>query len=178
MKKFSKLMILVLFIVFLLKCVTAPTPLRKTVEIEENIHEKAAAVIGIEERIGSAPKSLNYFFIRSWIFKESGNVMHQICIYYGYIGRNWRFYKRAYSQEGQPLQLVKIDRDADYHESINVYYETVGVTIPDEYLRNHLNGFSIKLSALSGDTLIIKPTPEQIKSQLIKIQEYKKLNKL
>jgi hypothetical protein len=177
MNKFSRLMILVLFIVFLLKCTTGNRPLRKTVEIDENIHEKAAAVIGIEERIGS-PKALNYFFIRSYIFKESGNVIHQICIYYGYVGKDWEFYTKAYSQEGQSLQLVKIDRDADYHESINVYYETIGVTIADEYLRNHLNGFSIKITALSGDSFIIEPTPEQIKAQLTKIQEYKKLHKL
>ncbi len=177
MKKFSRLIIIVLFIAFLLKCATGNAPLRKTVKIDEDSQKIAAAVIGIEERIGS-PKSLNYFFIRSWIYKDTGNLLHQICTHYGYVAKDWRFYKNAYSQEGQPLELVKIERDADYHKSINVYYETVGVTIADEYLRSHLNGFSIKISALSGDSFIIEPTPEQIKSQLSKIQEYKKLNNL
>ncbi len=177
MKKFSRLIILALFIIFLLKCATAQAPLRKTVEIDEDTQKIAAAVIGIEERIGS-PKSLNHFFIRSWIYKDSGNLLHQICAHYGYTGKDWRFYKTATSQEGQLLELVKIERDADYHESVNVYYETVGVTIADEYLRNHLNGFSIKISAKSGHSFIIEPTPEQIKFQLVKIQEYKKLNNL
>jgi hypothetical protein len=177
MKKFSRLMILVLFIVFLLKCVTASTPFRKNVEIDEDSNEKAVIVIGTEERIGS-PKSLNYFFIRSYIFKESGNVIHQICADYGYVGKDWEFYEKAYSQEGQPLQLVKIDSKVNRYKSTNVYYESVGVTIADEYLRNHLNGFSIKITALSGDSFIIEPTPEQIKAQLTKIQEYKKLHKL
>ena len=112
------------------------------------------------------------------MFKDSGNLMHQIYVYYGYTGKKWRFYERAYSQEGQPLQLVKIQRDADYYESINVYNEEIGVTIADEYLRNHLKGFKVKISALSGESFIIEVTPEQIKSQLIKIQEYKKLNDL
>jgi len=177
MKRFSKLIILVFFIVFLLKCATAQAPLRKTVKIDEDRHEIAAVIIGIEEKIGS-PESLNKFFIRSWIYKENGNLLHQICVDYGYTGKDWRFYKTATSQEGQPLELVKIERDADYHESINVYYETVGVTIADEYLRNHLNGFTIKISAESGHSFIVEPTPEQIKSQLTKIQEYKKLNNL
>ncbi|MBN1695351.1 hypothetical protein JW879_08125 [candidate division WOR-3 bacterium] len=170
-------MIVVLFIVVLLKCATGQAPLRKTVEIDEDIHEKAIVVIGIEERIGS-PKSLNYFFIRSFIFKDSGNVMHQICADYGYTGKEWEFYTKAYSQEGQPLQCVKIDSNVTRYESINVYYEAVGVTIADDYIRNHLNGFSIKVSAKSGDSFTVEPTPKQIKSQLAKIQEYKKLHGL
>jgi len=177
MKRFSRLMIVILFIVFLLKCAAGQAPLRKTVEIDEDRNEMAAAVIGIEERIGS-PESLNKFFIRSWIFKENGGVIHQICADYGYTGKDWRFYETATSQEGQPLELVKIKRDADYNESINVYHEEIGITIPDKYFRSHLNGFTIKISAQSGHSFIIEPTPEQIKSQLVKIKEYKKLNNL
>ena len=177
MKKFSRLIILVLFIVFLLKCATGGTPLRKTVEIDEDSNEKVAIVIGIEEKIGS-PKSLNYSFIRSFMYKESGHVIHQICAYYGYTGKDWRFFTSAYSQEGRPLQLVEIDSNVTRYESINVYYEAVGVTIADDYIRNHLNGFTIKVSAKSGDSFIIEVTPEQIKSQLTKIQEYKKLHGL
>ncbi len=179
MKKFSRLIIIVLFIVFLLQCATGNVPLRKSVEVNEDKYEgkEVAAFIGIEEKIGS-PKALNKFFIRSWIVKESGGLLHQIYAQYGYAGKEWDFYTEAYSQEGQPLQLVIIHRDADYYESINVYHEEIGITIPDEYLRSHLNGFSIKVLAKSGDSFMINVTPEQIKSQLIKIQEYKKLHNL
>ena len=177
MKKFSRLIIVVLFIVFLLKCATGTAPLRKTIEINEDAYEKAVVFIGIEDKIGS-PKSLNKFCIRSWIVKENGGLLHQIYVYYGYTGKEWRFYTKAYSQEGEPLQTVKVKRDADRYESINVYHEEAGVTIADEYLKRHLNGFTIKMSALSGDSFTINVTPEQIKSQLTKIQEYKKLNNL
>lgn len=180
MKKNSRLMILILFIVFLLKCATGTAPLRKNVEIDEDKYEdkEVVAFIGIEEKIGSLA-SLNKFCIRSWIFKENGGVMHQIYINHSYIAEDWRFYKDAYTQEGQTLQLVHIEHDVNCDRLFYVYYETVGVTIPDEYLRSHLNGFSITLSPLKGDSLLtIKPTPEQIKSQLIEIQEYKKLNDL
>jgi hypothetical protein len=164
-------------IFFLLKCATGTTPLRETIEINEDAYEKAVVVIGIEEKIGS-PKSLNKFCIRSWIFRENGNLMHQIYAYYGYTGKEWRFYEKAYSQEGKPLQLVKIQRDADYYESINVYNEEIGVTIADKYLRNHLDGFKVKISALNDDSFMIYVSAEQIKSQLNKIQEYKKLHNL
>jgi len=76
------------------------------------------------------------------------------------------------------LQLVEIDRKADYQESVNVYHETIGVTVTDEYLKSNLNGFTIRVLALSGDSLILEPTTKQIKSQLNKIQEYKRLNDL
>jgi hypothetical protein len=179
MGKNSRLIILVLFIVFLLKCATGGVPLRRIVEVNEEEHKgkEVAAFVGIEEKIGS-PKALNKFFIRSWIVKESGGLLHQIYAEYGYVGKDWEFYTKAYNQEGQPLQTVKIHRHSDDYESINVYHEEIGITIPDEYFRSHLNGFSIKVSALSGDSFVINVTPEQIKSQLIKIQEYKKLHKL
>jgi len=179
MKKFSRLIIVVLFIIFLLKCATGNVPLRKIVEVNEEKHKgkEVAAFIGIEEKIGS-PKALNKFFIRSWIVKESGGLLHQIYAEYGYTGKEWEFYTKAYNQEGQPLQTVKIHRHSDDYESINVYHEEIGITIADEYLRSHLNGFRIKVSALSSDSFMINVTPEQIKSQLIKIQEYKKLNNL
>jgi len=179
MKKFSRLIIVVLFIVLLLKCAAGTAPLRKIVEVneEEFKGKEVAAFIGIEEKIGS-PKALNKFFIRSWIVKENGGLLHQIYAEYGYVGKDWEFYTKAYNQEGQPLQTVKIHRDVEKYESINIYHEEIGVTIADEYLRSHLNGFTIKIVALSGDSFTINVTPEQIKSQLAKIQEYKKLHGL
>ncbi len=179
MRKFSRLIILVLSIVFLLKCATGNAPLRKNVEIDEDKYEdkEVVAFIGIEEKIGSLASS-NKFCIRSWLFKENRGVMHQVYVNYSYVAEDWRTYKDAYSQEGQPLQLVFIEHDVNCDRIFYFYYETVGVTIADEYLRSHLNGFSITLSALSGDSLTIEVTPEQIKSQLIEIQEYKKWNDL
>jgi len=179
MKKFSKSIILIFLVVFLFKCAGGTAPLRKIVEVNEEKHEgkEVAAFVGIEEKIGS-PKALNKFFIRSWIVKESGGLLHQIYAQYGYVGKEWEFYTKAYNQEGVALQTVKIHRDVEKYESINVYHEEIGITIPDEYLRSHLNGFTIKVSALSGDSFMINVTPEQIKSQLTKIQEYKKLNDL
>jgi hypothetical protein len=178
MKKPSRLIILLLFIIFLLKCATALAPLRKAVEVEDDKYERVATVVGIEEKIGADPMSFSRFFIRSWIDKESGNVIHQIYVFYSYSGQNWRFYQRANSQEAQPLELTEIDRDVNCYQYGCTYYETLGVMIADEYLRNHLNGFSIKISARSGHSFIIEVTPEQIKSQLIKIQEYKKSHNL
>jgi hypothetical protein len=179
MKKFSRLIIVVLFIVFILKCASGNVPLRRIVEVNEEEHKgkEVAAFIGIEEKIGS-PKALNKFFIRSWIVKENGGLLHQIYAQYGYVGKKWEFYTKAYNQEGGALQTVEIHRDVEKYESINVYHEEIGITIPDKYLRSHLNGFTIKVSALSGDSFMINVTPEQIKAQLTKIQEYKRLKDL
>jgi hypothetical protein len=179
MKKFSKSMILIFLIIFLFKCAGGTAPLRKIVEVKEEKHEgkEVAAFVGIEEKIGS-PKALNKFFIRSWIVKGSGGLLHQIYAQYGYVGKEWDFYTKAYNQEGEPLQTVKIHRNVEKYESINVYHEEIGITISDKYLRSHLNGFTINVSALSGDSFTINVTPEQVKSQLNKIQEYKRLNKL
>jgi hypothetical protein len=179
MKKILRLIILIFFIVFLFKCTGGGVPLRRSVEVEEEKlkGKEVVAFVGIEEKIGS-PKALNKFFIRSWIVKESGGLLHQIYAEYGYVGKEWEFYTKAYNQEGGALQTVKIHRDVEKYESINVYHEEIGITIPDEYLRSHLNGFKIKVIALSGDSFVINVTPEQIQSQLNKIQEYKRLNKL
>jgi hypothetical protein len=154
-------------------------PLRRSVEVEEEKlkGKEVAAFVGIEEKIGS-PKALNKFFIRSWIVKENGGLLHQIYAQYGYVGKKWEFYTKAYNQEGAALQTVEIHRDVEKYESINVYHEEIGITIPNEYLRSHLNGFSIKVTSLRGDSFVISVTPEQIKSQLTKIQEYKRLKDL
>jgi len=179
MKKFSKLITVLLFIIVLLKCATGGVPLRRIVEVNEEEHKgkEVAAFVGIEEKIGS-PKALNKFFIRSWIVKENGGLLHQIYAQYGYVGKKWEFYTKAYNQEGQALQTVEIHHDLEDYESINIYHEEIGITIPDEYLRSHLNGFTIKVTSLRGDSFVINVTPEQIKSQLTKIQEYKKLHNL
>jgi len=196
MKEISRLIIVVLFIFFLLKCATTTIrPLRKTVEIDEDLHEKAVAVLGIEKVIATnEPSYMTYsYFIRSWIYKESGSIIHEIYVAYSYSnsydGVILRSYE-AYNQEGQPLQLTKtdstrsrecrmrIDSDGRCASFVWYYWDEISVVITDEYLKKHLNGFSITVSSSWGDSHIIELTPEQTILQLKKIIEYKKSHNL
>lgn len=69
--------------------------------------------------------------------------------------------------------LFFLSHDVDCSEFFCSYTEIFGVSITNEYFKNHPEGFPIKIYAKSGNTLLIEVTPEQIKSQLSKIQEYK-----
>ena len=54
------------------------------------------------------------------------------------------------------------------------YEETVGVDLGDAFLRSRAaDGFQIKLSAQSGDTLILSVTPDQIQPVLAVIDAYR-----
>jgi len=137
--------------------------LRENVEVITDEFEPTINIYGIEDIVED--NILNQYFIRSFIDKVSKEISHQIYVSYRYQG-DWRFYRRANVSGGEEFKFIEIDRDVDCSNSICTYYEQFGIIIPDEYLRDKTNGFSIKISAKSGHSIALEITGTQVNEQI------------
>ena len=138
------------------------------VKIIKDEFEPTIDVYGIEQTIEGS--LINKYFIRSFINKQTKEAKHQIYVRYSYKG-DWHFYYRANAKGGDFVEFIEIGRDVDCRSSNScTYYETFGATIPKEYLNNNRSGFSIKFSAKSGDSFVVKISSFQINEQLKAIE--------
>ena len=144
--------------------------LRENVKVKTDEFEPTINIYGIEHSVDD--NLLNRYFIRSFIDKVSKVVSHQIYVNYSYKGE-WHFYRRANVSGGDEFKFTEIDRDVDCSSSICSYYERFGITIPDKYLRDKIDGFSIKISAKSGHSFIINISGTQVSEQIRVIDSLK-----
>ncbi|MHA1739430.1 MAG: hypothetical protein ACTSWD_12645 [Candidatus Heimdallarchaeota archaeon] len=138
------------------------------VKIINDEFEPTINVYGIEQTIEGSLN--NKYFIRSFINKQNKNTKHQIYVRYSYEG-DWHFYYRANAKGGDAVKFIEIGRDVDCRSSSScTYYETFGAIIPQEFLKDNISGFSIKFSAKSGDSFVVKISSFQINEQLEAIE--------
>jgi hypothetical protein len=118
----------------------------------------------------------NHYFLRSFLYKDSGEITHQIYVSLKY-RHDWRYYNNASLIGGSNPELLQIDREVvDCGSYTCVYEETVAVEIPTNYLKKNKEGFKVKLSADSGDEDIITISGRQIKRQLNSIENSEHLS--
>jgi hypothetical protein len=112
--------------------------------------------------------------IRSWVDKATGAARHQLYVETGYTGAR-RFYDSAADENAKSLQVVMINHSvADCGDLLGCSRsETVGIALAETDLRSHASsGYRIKLSARSGDALILPITPEMIGLQFAEVDKY------
>lgn len=110
--------------------------------------------------------------LRSWVDKTTHAVRHQLYVNIDYDG-SWRFYESAADEHAIDLKVVDIDRSVSTCSFGCSFTETVGVMLSDDALKAGVaSGFEIKLSAHSGDTLILPISAQQIALQLVAIDTY------
>jgi hypothetical protein len=112
--------------------------------------------------------------LRSWIDKATLTVTHQLYVDISYEG-SWAFYQSAADDHANDLPLTKISQEVGSCGGLMGcdLTEDVGVELDDSMLRARaLTGFQIKLSAKSGDSVIVDVTPSQIQSELVTANQF------
>ena len=165
LKAFLSMLFVFIMVLITISCVS----LRKEVSVVTDEFEPFITINGIEDYIGDDLKGA--FFLRSFINKKTKDVTHQLYIYCTYHW-NWRFYNSAHLSGGKALEFTEIRRDFNCTDGICTYYEHFGADISDEFLRKNTEGFSVKISAKSGDNAVIN-----VKSNLV-IEQLKEIDKL
>lgn len=106
------------------------------------------------------------WFIRSFIDKRSHNVTHQLYVSLSYLGA-WKFFNSAATDKAEALKVTTIDRKVNDCTGICDFDEVIGIEIPDSTLRARAaKGLEIKISAHSGDSIVLPITSEMITKQL------------
>ena len=159
LKAFLSMLFVFIMVLITISCVS----LRKEVSVVTDEFEPFITINGIEDYIGDDLKGA--FFLRSFINKKTKDVTHQLYIYCTYHW-NWRFYNSAHLSGGKALEFTEIRRDFNCTDGICTYYEHFGADISDEFLRKNTEGFSVKISAKSGDNAVINVKSNQVIEQL------------
>ena len=166
LKAFLSMLFVFIMVLITISCVS----LRKEVSVVTDEFEPFITINGIEDYIGDDLKGA--FFLRSFINKKTKDVTHQLYIYCTYHW-NWRFYNSAHLSGGKALEFTEIRRDFNCTDGICTYYEHFGAYISDEFLRKNTEGFSVKISAKSGDNAVINVKSNQVIEQLKEIDKLK-----
>lgn len=139
------------------------------VAIEDDEFSPQATVLGVS--LADRPFGGIYrtWFLRSFVDKRSHAVTHQLYVELSYDGDRMIF-NRAADDTATPLPVLRIDRSTLYCDrqiDFCTRAETIAVEVSDAELRARAaSGFRIKISAHSGDALILAITPQMIDLQL------------
>lgn len=109
--------------------------------------------------------------IRSFIYKKSRNVTHQLYVTFAYFG-TWNWFDYAADEDAKALPVTRIGSEVvSCGAGDCMLIETVGIALDEAVLRLKMQtGYEIKVSAKSGQSHIIKVTSEQIRAQLLAIK--------
>jgi hypothetical protein len=138
-----------------------------TYQLTDDKFSPLLSFVGLPASVNPFGGTFRLWQLRTWIDKQSHKVSHQLYVTTRYMG-SWRFYEAAADDGANELPLVKIASDVEDCAGGCSLVETFGIDIPDATLRTKaLTGFQIKVSAKSGDSLILDVTPAQIQSELV-----------
>jgi hypothetical protein len=115
--------------------------------------------------------------IRSWLDRNTKVTTHQLYVTVSYDG-DWRFYDAAADDNANDLAVTKIGTKVVYCSAGScLVSEFVGVDLPEATLvAKAATGLQIKISAKSGDSLVLDVSPAQITAELKAIERYKASN--
>lgn len=143
------------------------------VQVQDDKFSASATFNGPKKAVNPFGGTARMWNIRAWIDKKTGAVTEQLYVDTSYLGY-WRFWETAADDQAEPLEVVAIDRTVLDCTGGCLYSETVGVTLPIDYVRKHAaTGFQIKINAKSGDYLILDVGADQIQPVLNAMDVYK-----
>ena len=142
--------------------------------IEDDKFDPAVKITGFELYTNPFGGTTRSWAIRSWVDKHSHTVVHQLYVEISYLG-DWKFFHTAFDDTARSLEVVEIKRDTgDCSLGQCSLYETIGLQLDDSVLRSRLQqGYSVKISAKSGDSLVLDISPDQIRLQLDAVDKYR-----
>lgn len=123
----------------------------------------------------------NYYFIRSWLIKNTGAVIHQLYVSCGYTGFDNKYvdWYSANDENANTLNVVSISKNIAVDSSMIPYkfIEIVGVELSNELLKANKNtGFRVKLKSKksTNSDRVISVTAEQVAAQLDAVETKRK----
>lgn len=147
--------------------------LRKEPEMKKDDFSNSQ-LLGVQKKIGSEDMfGYDKYFLRS--FETDSSWLHQLCVDIDYYGDDWRFYYSAKDENKHSLKFVEIDRrviDCDTYDC--KYEELFSALIPEEKLKNNIDGYRVKFYAKDGSEVVVELTENQIRKQLNTIQKIAK----
>jgi hypothetical protein len=108
----------------------------------------------------------NFYTLRSWIDRQSGESVHQLYVADSYAGppRDWN---AAGDAQGRPLRVVAIGRNEIICEPNCSYAEEFAAAIPEPELRNAAaGGLTVTFAARSGAQKTIAVPGELVQAQV------------
>ncbi|HEX6939978.1 MAG TPA: hypothetical protein VF158_11240 [Longimicrobiales bacterium] len=146
---------------------------RNVVEVQDSEFEPHVTFVGVEVPYDTS-YAANVHFLRSWLDKKTGALYHQLYVVNYYRG-DWRFWRSANNANAEPLDFVSIERDVVSCSGYGscLHSETFGISIPHDALLANRDGYSLKVYAQSGRSMVLRITARQIAAQLEAIARHR-----
>jgi hypothetical protein len=131
----------------------------------------------VDERMQTRGNTRRWSLVTA-LDKETHVRVYQVFVQITYFDKTWRFFQDAADEIAKPLD-VRVDGRSviDCSASHCTYLEGVAINLGNgAALRNYAeSGYSIKVTARSGDSFVLEVSPEQIKTQLLAVDKYVQL---
>lgn len=175
MPKLFKMFLSLLFVSMVAACVPPSPEDKRKVLITDTEFSNNVEFLGSQVFSGSIYSTLSLWRLRSWVDKRTHVAQHQLYVD-ELFDTDWRHYDDASDDNARHLKTVKIAREAKKcttTRGICGREETVGITLDDEVLREHVaTGYRIQVRAKSGDNSVLTVEPWQIAAQFAAIDGY------
>jgi hypothetical protein len=159
-----------LLILPLAGCMTAD----KTVKVKNDSFSDQVTIVGsqvLAKKRGLVNVEKAKYYLRSWVNKDTKAVQHQLYFTVNYNSNEWRNFYKAAVKGGDQLDFTRISSDVNVNEYGTRYYETMGASIPHQYLIKNNEGFFVKWYAKNGTTRRTFVKKRQINKQLEAVQK-------
>lgn len=135
-----------------------PIETKSRVIVENDNFEKIVKYTGPIMRIVVSPVEVQNISLRSKTSLKTGNTLFQIYTSNTYSDYDWRFYDKAYSSEGDKLEVTLISKDVDCYKNRCSHIEKIGIDLTRDYLEKHSEtGIKYKVIGKSGSGIFFLP---------------------
>lgn len=156
-------------------CTTTGDAPKQISRVENDQFSKNITIVGGQQYVNPLGGTFRSWLIRTWIDKKTQKVTHQLYVEISYIGE-WKYFQMASDDKATSLHVDRISTHVGNCSGGCSLDEAIGISLSDAELRARLGqGYPIKISAKSGDALIIVVSPEQIRLQLEAIDKSAKV---
>jgi hypothetical protein len=134
-------------------------------------------IVGPADDVNPYGGTYRKWLLRSFVNKRTRTVTTQLYVEIGYVG-GWRRYTIA-SDTATHLAVARIGSRVDtcFGKGVCSLDETVGIQLDDAQLRSHAQlGYTVRISAKSGESVSITVEPEQIQAQLSALAKFGRLS--
>jgi hypothetical protein len=158
-------------------CGCATTPQKPMAQIEAIGSSPVVVIVGPADDLNPYGGTYRKWLLRSFVNKRTRTVTTQLYVEIGYVG-GWRRYSIA-QDTATHLSVDRIGSRVDtcFGKGVCSLDETVGIQLDDAQLQSHaLMGYTVRISAKSGESLTIRIEPEQIHAQLSALAKFGRLS--
>jgi len=108
-------------------------------------------------KVGYGREPSRWFFRALYLDDQKGHAGIQLYVADVPDGESWAFYEHAGDPAGNPLELIRIDRDTQLRSGEVVCIEQLAVNLTEEYLLEHGDGFAVRIWGNGGERTLEIP---------------------